>query len=402
MADQKPLAANLQPASFRGVPFQVEANELGAGRRNQLHEYPQRDKPYVEDLGRAARELSFEAFVVGADYVDQVKKLLAAFETAGPGTLVHPWFGSMQVSLKDRGRVRFSAALGYASVALEFIEAGELEFPSVSTSTPAQSRLAASKIETSAVNSFTKEFSVRGVQDFVSAAALSTAGGIVSAIADSDFLSFDGLGFAEDADGLLGDLGDLIDYPLELASSLADFISLSDVVALAGWAMDWSSVIDGLLRMWGSPPLAAPVRPSIYTPSRQQAYANTRASKALARQMLLAQAVGLSSLGEAKVFDESVGVRDRLCSALDEECMTAPDEVYTALQDARGAVWKDLTVRSRDSARLATLQPPATAPALVLAYDYYEDATREADIVARNRVRHPGFVPPDPLRVLTR
>ena len=37
--------------------------------------------------------------------------------------------------------------------------------------------------------------------------------------------------------------------------------------------------------------------------------------------------------------------------------------------------------------------PEATQPALVLAYGLYEDAGREAEIVTRNKVRHPGFVP---------
>jgi prophage DNA circulation protein len=39
------------------------------------------------------------------------------------------------------------------------------------------------------------------------------------------------------------------------------------------------------------------------------------------------------------------------------------------------------------------VQPQATQPALVLAYSLYEDASRDADIIARNNVRHPGFVP---------
>ena len=69
---------------------------------------------------------------------------------------------------------------------------------------------------------------------------------------------------------------------------------------------------------------------------------------------------------------------------------------------ARAAVWRDLTTRARENARLTTLTPTEVSPALVLAYDYYEDASREADIVARNGIRHPGFVPVEPLRVITR
>ncbi len=43
----------LQDASFRGVPFKVEEESTGTGRRVETHEYPNRDKPYTEDLGKS-------------------------------------------------------------------------------------------------------------------------------------------------------------------------------------------------------------------------------------------------------------------------------------------------------------------------------------------------------------
>lgn len=37
----------LLEASFRGVPFKVEEESAGTGRRVETHEYPNRDKPYT-------------------------------------------------------------------------------------------------------------------------------------------------------------------------------------------------------------------------------------------------------------------------------------------------------------------------------------------------------------------
>ncbi len=37
----------LQDASFRGVPFKVEEESAGTGRRVETHEYPNRDKPWI-------------------------------------------------------------------------------------------------------------------------------------------------------------------------------------------------------------------------------------------------------------------------------------------------------------------------------------------------------------------
>lgn len=393
------LSKNLRPASFRSVPFQVDSTDMGAGRRTTLHEYPQRDKPWVEDLGRAAREVSFDAFVVGADYVEQANRLLAALEEGGPGTLIHPWFGTLTVSQKELARVSFNNQLGYARFSLSFVESGELAYPVAGNSTPTQSRLAAANIETSAVGDFSKKFKVTGQQDFVASDASAGIASAVGQVSSGQVPGLGVLGFAERASGTLNAAQGLLGSPNNLGLKLAGFLSVSNY-AQAG--LRWSTVAQSLIRMAQVPGLGVPAAPNTYTPSRQQSYTNVAATNALTRQVLLAQAVGASSLATADVYDDTIGLRNNLTAALDAESLNASDSTYAALQDARSKVWKDLTERSRDGARLTTRTPAETTPAVVLAYDYYEDAGRAGDIVARNRLRHPGFVPPAPLRVLTR
>ena len=113
-------------------------------------------------------------------------------------------------------------------------------------------------------------------------------------------------------------------------------------------------------------------------------------------------------------YYRQLGFRPGDCPAAErfyQQILSLP--LYPGLEDAAqqtviealraGAEAGDLTERARDNARLTTRQLLETAPALVLAYDYYEDAERDAEIVSRNAVRHPGFVPASsPLRVLTR
>ena len=53
-------------------------------------------------------------------------------------------------------------------------------------------------------------------------------------------------------------------------------------------------------------------------------------------------------------------------------------------------------------ADIEPLQSAATRPALVLAYQVNGDVEAEADLVARNQVRHPGFVPAGRVEVLKR
>ncbi|EPY2517038.1 DNA circularization N-terminal domain-containing protein [Escherichia coli] len=66
----------LQDASFRGVPFKVEEESAGTGRRVETHEYPNRDKPYTEDLGKITFRPSITAYVVGDDCFDQRDRLI--------------------------------------------------------------------------------------------------------------------------------------------------------------------------------------------------------------------------------------------------------------------------------------------------------------------------------------
>ncbi|MDE2442437.1 MAG: hypothetical protein KGP14_15580, partial [Betaproteobacteria bacterium] len=147
---------------------------------------------------------------------------------------------------------------------------------------------------------------------------------------------------------------------------------------------------------------------SNYTPSRAQDVTNGNAINALTRQALLVQSVGAASLIGSEVdasppdAGEMLAIRNALTSALDAEMLVATDAVYDALWSAKMAVWKDLTERARASDKLTTRTPPDVLPALVLAYDYHDDALRDAELVQRNAViRHPGFVPAVPLKVLT-
>ena len=137
----------LLPASFRGVPFEVEGDSGSFGRRVQVHEYPQRDKPWTEDLGRATRAFEITAFLIGPDYLQQRDDFIAALETEGPGILVHPWYGELTVNVKDLARVTHSRLNGgMCEIALSFVEAGELEFPAAADSLGAQALVAADEL----------------------------------------------------------------------------------------------------------------------------------------------------------------------------------------------------------------------------------------------------------------
>jgi prophage DNA circulation protein len=136
----------LQPGSWRGVGFVLDAGQTIAGRRIALHEYPYRPDVWAEDLGKLPRRFAVQAFLVGDDVYLQRDAMIAACEQAGAGTLVHPTLGSMQVVLmdfsvtdrRDRGR--------YVEVALTFIVAGDVRYPATGIATGQAVTNAAAKL----------------------------------------------------------------------------------------------------------------------------------------------------------------------------------------------------------------------------------------------------------------
>jgi prophage DNA circulation protein len=125
----------LQPGSWRGIGFVLDAGTTAAGRRVAIHEYPYRDDAWAEDIGKLPRRFAIQAFIVGDDCYARRDAMLAACEQAGAGTLVHPTMGSIQCVLmefacadrRERGRVvEFNFA---------FIVAGDVLYPSTATAT---------------------------------------------------------------------------------------------------------------------------------------------------------------------------------------------------------------------------------------------------------------------------
>jgi prophage DNA circulation protein len=101
-------------------------------------------------------------------------------------------------------------------------------------------------------------------------------------------------------------------------------------------------------------------------------------------------------------IDTAIGVRDQLTDVIDMLSLTADDQLYPVLMDLRASVVRDINTRVAALPALVTFVPARTLPSLVLAYRLYGDATRDAEIVARNDLVYPGFAQGGaPLEVLS-
>lgn len=403
-------APELRKASFRGVAFEVTSSDFKVGRRTQTFEYPQRDTPFTEDLGRSKRTITMTAYVIGADYITRMKRLIAACEKAGSGRLIHPWLGTMEVVAVDLTSPRFDSNR-IATVTLNFVESGKLEFPNSIVDAGGRCLKAAGALVNASFDDFVGNFDISGVQDFVKKAVGENFAGILSD--DSMTRIYGAFDLADDLADLANDAITLISgAPSSIAQRIQDFLGIQGMVSTV---RAWSDVANrfSLLTKEKSLHSAAPDAVASRTTSARIENANA-ALQTLVRQTALANAIvaasevggendrqDASSPAQTAPYDDLIAIRDNILEALDSEMFnTGNDAVYEALNEAHAAVYEAITQRAENQARLVTFTPSAVTPALVLAYDYYGDAEREAEIVGRNKIRHSGFVPAIPLKLL--
>lgn len=173
----------LQNGKFRDAEFLTEAVENDIGRRTALHEYPLRDKPFAEDMGKKAREFVVECFVIGDDYMSLRDKLIAALEKQGAGTLVHPYWGNQNVQVL-KCRVRESSDEGrMARFSITFAEAGQNETPAENADTAAVVNNKVDAGINAGISDFSKVFSVAKMPEFVATDAVTTINSALDVVA---------------------------------------------------------------------------------------------------------------------------------------------------------------------------------------------------------------------------
>lgn len=397
----------LLPASFKGVAFHVESEEMSGGRRGQLHEYPFRDTPLFEDTGRKARSKNVSAYVIGPDYMAARDALLEVLESSGPGELVLPWTGSMQMVAIEPCRVTHSNSEGgMCRFDISFVQSGEVAYPSARVATSQQTITSVEVLEETAIEEFSEVFSVEdlpayGVEDAIGAAE-GAVGAIENAVANVGGVLADPIGTLEGVfDGLA------MGNPVSVGRKLFGVFSKSAaVLGNANRMVTGYSVSDAInlnralatLRALGLFPREE--RSGTTTPIRTQILDNRDAINDLMRAAIITQVGGMTAVMPLPVYDDAMQLRDETLAAIDNEMLLASDAMYVALADTRAKVHTDMTSRAQNAVRIREIKPSQVVPGVVLAYDLYESVDREGEIIARNGIRNPGFVPAETIKVL--
>lgn len=425
---------DLLPASFRGVSFLIEQAAVPVGRKGQLHEYPQRDEPFFESLGKQSQVHKVSAFVIGDDCFERRDKLLEALEKQGPGELVHPWLGRMQVDVGECDLQHSRREGGVARLELTFYPSKPRTFPTGTVNTQQQVVKSSHSLLDSALRRYQEAMAI------VDSARINLSGlrnslSNVYSIIQRQFAPF--LGVFTHLSGLVQSL---VNSPSALSALFSSYFSDFSSTDLFRAGNDRSSHVPGQGKgAAGSVPPSyrssaavasqhaeAVVSINTLAPSSgadttavAQAAANLVQDALLVQVALIvsempvaAQPVVLESTPsidhqavqpierpEVPVADDVTALSDALSQAIWQASLKADPDHYQALNTVRQALIKHLTAVAASGVRLVDVTPAETLPALVLAYRRFGDATRALEVVQRNRIQHPGFVPAQPLKI---
>lgn len=416
------LFEGLFGASFRGVEFHMERAREETGRRFVKYLFPGRDEAAWEDLGALDGPIVVSGLIIGDDYVFRARDLQQACREPGPGTLVHPWLGEIEVVLAQPGILDWDdRRVGMVRFDAIFERWVENRPPALDT---LGGLLAAAYRVRSQVRGYLRQVlapvrlalgTVAAVVSFARGLTL-TAGALVAGVRNGGGL---------------------------LASLTAPFAGLNSIGGLTPASGYGEAVADRLDAVPAAIAVAAlpPPRPAV-TPATVQPdpvvlapadgaallLALQAAAPGLsldAPQALVAAAQAQSAVAAAEAAaripfesqQQAMAWKARIDTGLVRAAEAAavaaqglPAEggrLWQALHAARAAWAADIDARIGRLPAVRTLELGGPAPVALLAHAIAGDdparviATAE-DLVRRNRLRLPAAVPPGALEVLAR
>jgi len=411
----------LWPASYMGVPFFFDRDESSGGRDLGIHEPPHAEQSFVEDMGRKTRTYEGTGYVHGDDADTQALNLESIFETEGPGTLVVPIQGPVQVHCESFRRTADKDKFGFIAFSLKFVIDGA---PQALTSTAMLGQGvfdSADEMASSIADLFPGALVLNNVADYVLAAAIDAVQGIATSIelvrtsnpcdatisaqvaaADAAItqaapllLAFEDPADPIDVANLLSAVPDIDNVPTDPSSVLA--ASIVATIRLLAEGLQGNADA-GAGAMLGLALDFAPVTvTTALSVNATAAAANTASIAALAR---LAAFTAWCEALQRKTYNSRpdgvaarAAVAERLEFELDNWSGLAGAEVFSAIEDLQGSTVQFLTQLIANLAPVVTVSAPQSMPAFWWAWRLYGDPTRAFDLVLRNDVVHPSFMP---------
>lgn len=352
----------LVEAAWRGVRFEIKEWSLPIGRRAFVHEYPQRNTPFVEDSGIVTRTHKITAYILGDDYDLRRNALILALEEEGDGELDHPYLGKRTCRAMECSVTESVDEQRISRFDLTFTDVDVQESLVVTEDTVAKARKQADATKAATLSTFV------GLEDILNG----LAGAALVIQGYNDFKASVERGLAL----VLGASIDLLDPPETLGDFLSSFIDIGRLLAAAAYV---------------------PVLPPNL--SRQERE-TAEGLSSWVKTELFSRATDLVTSTEYDTRDDATLAAESVLDAIRvEERATNDPGLYDNLIDWR--VWLGQAMLDLGALlpRLRRITLDRVVPAHVVAYGLYDTPYRDAEIVKRNNIPHPSFMT-GPIRVV--
>lgn len=399
--------ASYQPASLNGVPFLVSDENTGFGRRSDVAISPGAERAQFVDLGPSIRPIQLTAFFNGPNYDTQRNAFLKALSGPGPLALVHPHYGRLFVVITNNGaRVTHSdEQTRKASVSLSFLEVDQTDFvqrldtiqsvffemAALDTSLidspptlPSNDPNLLSKLQDLGLLLEQIQGRIAGklnVIDHVTSAVQSFSDGLAG-IASTPSQMFTKI------TGTVRAVFDLFQTARDLAPDVQLDTTVDQVAVLMEAVTDLAEF--GLDEIF-----VTPIAPSAVIDHR-----NRRGLSAGIRFSGLAAGSDVLAETDLDSADQALDLQTQLVDLFDAAREPdLPTEVRGASRKSQGAISEHLRTISATLPQITEYTPARTVPAILLAYWVHGDPERGSEIVRRNLIPFPNFVPPEPVEV---
>lgn len=371
-------------ASFRGVKFFIETTDDKFSRNVVKHQFPDRETPFMEDLGKKLDDFQIEGYVVGDDHLDQKNKLRDAALTPGAGTLIHPHYGTMKVYCNDIQIRQASSEKRLTRFQFTFTEAGVPIVLDVQKDTPGKVVSCVDVSIDSIKNEFKPKYLYTALAYAGTQSVVAALGKAQAAIVDAKKAFKTETLFIDDITAIIGSLESIA---LDAEGLALDFL---DIITFG--ILDQDQNENGIPDMRES--LKELQKLYTFAPVLDIASSTSDAFVSFIKQSALVTSAVLLSNIEYTSADEAYTYRDSVLDFMDDTLESSiGDDLFLSLSALRVAIVSDIEARSATLSKLSSFLPTESMPVLVIANELYGSIEKEQDIIDRNKIGHPGFAP---------
>lgn len=383
---------NIIQPSFKGVEFKLDSNTKKGGRRVSAHEFPFKEKPASEDIGRKQKSFSVEGYVIGSNYHLDKIKLEDALDSEGPGELITPFWGILNVRCTEYTvEERNNRDGGMAVFSMSFIETG-IELDAVPKDDPFNSLIdrVADVLDLSK-NEFAQKFSVNGLPAAFIDSALVATKKLTNAVDNSFNLirsQGDGVSIIKRKTSQINDnINKLLAAPIEFGNVISEAIALS-----GDNSSDKTGSFKAMSNVYEAGEMSEPELVGL-TPNREQEKVNESELKKLQRRTSLTKLVEASTELTFKTIDEAYQTRDNIVAKLNYELYLIDDnDLYQAMYDLKKLFVALVPDTSSSIPKLKKIETQKTLPALAVIYQEFGSIEKVEDFIQRNSISNPAFI----------